>query len=537
MEKVLAVPQPDRIPQETGFWCGPASCQSALQVVINEVIPEQQLAGEMGTTENGTNHIGLLADCLNAHAHHAKWEAVWLKNDPPSPAQCEDFWVKLKASIDAGFPCPANWVAPPGNHPVAVRGSGPNPGYSGTIFHYICYTGYAEDETGRYVHVTDSGFAPWQYWVTFQQACSLMPPKGFVWASAAPIGATPTPTLPGPVEALPGPSAELLSAAMGGSLSLERYSQLLPGVLSCLEACEANNVERVAEWMGQIGHESGGLQWMEELADGSQYEGRADLGNTSPGDGVRYKGRGPIQITGKINYTAVSEWAHSQGYVDSPTYFVDNPEKLADDVYGFMGTAWYWTVARPNINGMCDAGDIEGVTRAINGGLNGFDDRKARYENAKPLAPQFLNAGPPATEGEDFLSALTEKEQREMLFLLRILADQRFPSRSPLRHIGEGPVDTVAGMTLNTDASTHIMLVIELAKMGDTGAIDLLNEVAQNSDPERQGDAMLAKRILAALAVDHTVDQTPYDPRPAATPVPPAAPVQPAAPVRGPWRL
>ena len=84
---------------------------------------------------------------------------------------------------------------PQSHHPVAVRGSGPNPGYYGTVYHYVCYGGYAEDETGRFIYVYDSGFSPWQYWVTFEQACTLMPPKGYVRADVAPVG---VPTLPGP---------------------------------------------------------------------------------------------------------------------------------------------------------------------------------------------------------------------------------------------------------------------------------------------------------------------------------------------------
>jgi predicted chitinase len=539
-EKVLAVPQPDRIPQETGFWCGPASCQTALQI-LDQWVEEQELANMMGTTENGTNHIGLLADALNQKAHHAKWEAVWLEQDPPTPAQKEQFWTHLKASIDAGFAVPGNWVAPPGNHPVAVRGSGPNPGYSGTIFHYICYTGYADDNGVRYVHVSDSGFAPWQYWVTLDQCITLMPPKGYVWASAAPAG---VPTLPGPAPAQH-TQAELLSYAMDESLPLERYEELLPGVLSCLEASQCNNVERIAQWFAQVGHESCGLLYMEELADGSQYEGREDLGNTSPGDGPKYKGHGPIQITGKLNHSAVSAWAYGEGYVESPDKFVVEPTLLASDHYGFMGTAWYWTVARgTQINEAADRQDHETVCRLINGGLNGYDDRVARYTRAKEVAPQFLailnDSGPPET-GDDFLSALSAEEQKEMLFLLRILADERFPSRSPFRHINEGPVDTVAGMVLNTDASSHIMLVIRLAELGDTGALDLLNEIATNTDPERQGDAKLAQRVQTALRASQTVDQTQYDPRPAAAPVPaPAAPPpapQPVRPTGGRWRL
>lgn len=197
-EKLLAIPHPEHLPQTTGFFCGPASCQTALQVVLDgEVLEESMLAEEMHTTEDGTNSIELLAECMNTHAHHVQWQAVWLPNDPPTRDEAEQFWVDLKANCDNSLPMPANWVSPEGNHPTAVRGSGPNPGYYGTVYHYVCYGGYAEDETGRYVYVYDSGFSPWQYWVTFEQACSLMPPKGYVKANVAPVG---VPTLPGPVQ-------------------------------------------------------------------------------------------------------------------------------------------------------------------------------------------------------------------------------------------------------------------------------------------------------------------------------------------------
>jgi hypothetical protein len=200
-EKVLAIPYPEHLPQTTGYFCGPASCQTALQVVLNgEVVEETTLAAEMNTTEDGTSSVEALAACLNTHAHHASWEAVWLINDPISTAEAEQFWTDLKANCDAGFPMPANWVSPDGNHPVAVRGTGPNPGYYGTVWHYVCYNGYFEEgpgesPSGRYVSVCDSGFSPWTYTVTWEQACTLMPPKGYVKAAAAPAG---VPTLPGP---------------------------------------------------------------------------------------------------------------------------------------------------------------------------------------------------------------------------------------------------------------------------------------------------------------------------------------------------
>src|SRR5699024_9008816 len=139
---------------------------------------------------------------------------------------------------------------------------------------------------------------------------------------------------------------------------------------------DCTNVNRAAMWCAQLGHESVGLRYMREIASGAAYEGRRDLGNVYPGDGVRYAGRGPIQITGRNNYGTLSAWAHSKGYVQSRTYFVDNPAELEKPRYGFLGAVWYWTVARPQINSLADARNLEAVTRAINGGLNGFADRQ-----------------------------------------------------------------------------------------------------------------------------------------------------------------
>ncbi|MFT4199772.1 glycoside hydrolase family 19 protein [Gordonia sp. (in: high G+C Gram-positive bacteria)] len=181
-------------------------------------------------------------------------------------------------------------------------------------------------------------------------------------------------------------NAASLARAMGESLPFERYRLLFPAVVESLRACGCTTVDRAAMWLAQIGHESAGLRYMEEIASGADYEGRTDLGNTEKGDGVRFKGRGPIQVTGRTNYTELSAWAHENGYVPSSTFFVDHPEELASDEYGFLGVTWYWTVARPQINTLADDRDLDGVTRAINGGLNGLADRTSRYEHCLRLA-------------------------------------------------------------------------------------------------------------------------------------------------------
>jgi predicted chitinase len=183
--------------------------------------------------------------------------------------------------------------------------------------------------------------------------------------------------------------AELLGETMWNSVSLERYGQLSPAAAQCLTECECMTVNRIAMWCAQVGHESLGLCYMEEIADGSAYEGREDLGNIYPGDGVKFKGRGPIMVTGRHNYTVCSEWAFYEGLVPSPTFFVDQPEEMASDTYGFTGTTWYWTTQRP-MNEAADAGDIELATYYVNGGYHGLDDRTARWNYCLGMGDELL---------------------------------------------------------------------------------------------------------------------------------------------------
>lgn len=247
----------------------------------------------------------------------------------------------------------------------------------------------------------------------------------YVWVPPGPDRLDPLPMLDGalypgeqpapvPAGAGGGLTAEVLSQAMGGAVSLDRYRQLLPAFTDAMIAAGCTTVERAAMWCAQLGTESGGLRWMEEIASGADYEGRRDLGNSQPGDGVRFKGRGPIQITGRHNYSELSHWAHGRGLVPSPTFFLDQPAQLSGDRYGFLGAVWYWTAARPQINSLCDARNLEAVTRAINGGLNGIDDRRARYQRCLEIGAALLPDG-------GFLMALSHEDQVELLTKVRDL--------------------------------------------------------------------------------------------------------------------
>ncbi|WP_341258203.1 C39 family peptidase [Gordonia malaquae] len=411
-EKVLSYSR-TRVAQETGYWCGPATLQNILdQRGVSRT--ESSLASRMGTTTNGTNHIGLLRDVLNADLNAAKYVVVSMPNDPPTSAQRDALWSNIVRSINAGYGVAVNIVSPPSNYPRAVSPSTVSPAYGGgVVYHYIAVMGYS-DVGGRRYWIADSGFSPFGYWISHAQLATLIPPKGYAYATGGAATPTPQPSSQGMV-------ADVLSQVMGGAVSMDRYRVLVPAFVEAMHAADITTVKRAAMWCAQLGHESGGLRWMEEIADGSAYEGRADLGNTQPGDGRRFKGRGPIQVTGRHNYTACSKWAHTRGLVPSPTYFVDHPEQLASDRYGFIGPVWYWIAARPHLNRLSDAGDIDGATKAINGGLNGIEDRRLRYRRALDMGARLL-----PTDG-GFLMALSDAEQRELLNNTRVIVDQLGP--------------------------------------------------------------------------------------------------------------
>jgi len=130
---------------------------------------------------------------------------------------------------------------------------------------------------------------------------------------------------------------------------------------------------RLAHFMAQLIHESGSFRYMEEIASGKAYEGRADLGNTQSGDGVTYKGRGPIQITGRANYRRFG----GKIGVDIERH----PELAAIPSIGLHLALEYWR--ERGLNAFADADDLEAITRRINGGLNGFADRKAHLGKLK----------------------------------------------------------------------------------------------------------------------------------------------------------
>jgi hypothetical protein len=172
------------VPQETGYWCGPASAQVCLNI-RGVFVDEYTLAQECGTDEGGTDWVGMIEGSLDSRLPEANYTSVMSNSDPPSQQDKDRFWDGLKRSIDNGYGVICNWVSPPGNHPVGIKGSA-SPDYGGgTIYHYVTAAGY-DDEGAKAVWIADSGFWPWGYWVSFDQCASLIPPKALCYANLEP---------------------------------------------------------------------------------------------------------------------------------------------------------------------------------------------------------------------------------------------------------------------------------------------------------------------------------------------------------------
>lgn len=138
---------------------------------------------------------------------------------------------------------------------------------------------------------------------------------------------------------------------------------------------EINTPLRLAAFLAQVGHESGRMRYVEEIASGRAYEGRKDLGNVQKGDGCRFKGRGLIQITGRANYTELSN--------DVGVDFVSQPMLLSLPEYAVMSACWYWQ--KRGLNELADESRFRDITRRINGGYNGLEDREKLYARCKRM--------------------------------------------------------------------------------------------------------------------------------------------------------
>jgi len=203
-------------------------------------------------------------------------------------------------------------------------------------------------------------------------------------------------------------------------LSLDRAGRYAPLLSAAMIEQGITNKRRRCAFLAQLAHESVELRYMEEIASGSAYEGRSDLGNTQPGDGKKYKGRGPIQLTGRKNYRRFGRLLGLD--------LEGQPTLAAKPENGFRIAALFWKLG--GLNELADkltlkkndAGDkilFAKITKIINGGHNGLQDRFKYFSVAKqvlhddedPSSPQPV--APPAVRPAETIDEQESAEQSQ----------------------------------------------------------------------------------------------------------------------------
>ena len=177
-------------------------------------------------------------------------------------------------------------------------------------------------------------------------------------------------------------------------MSADKVEAFLPHINAAMEAFDIDTPLRTAAFIAQLAHESGSFVWMKELWGPTAQQRRYDppdslaarLGNTEPGDGKRFMGRGPIQLTGRANYRRYGELLGLD--------LEGDPDQVAGPQVGFRVAGLYWKSR--DINGPADADDIVEVTRRVNGGRNGLPERSAFFEQAKRVLAEGFIAAPVA---------------------------------------------------------------------------------------------------------------------------------------------
>ncbi len=166
-----------------------------------------------------------------------------------------------------------------------------------------------------------------------------------------------------------------------GDLKLEKLKGVIPdNVIKQIPDTAAKfNITtnlRLAHFLSQCAHESGNFKYTKELGDDAyfkKYEGRKTLGNTQPGDGIKFKGRGFIQLTGRVNYEKFSKFCGED--------CVTNPD-LVSTKYPMMSAAYFFD--KNKLWSICDGGSddetVKLLTKRINGGYNGLEDRQKKFD-------------------------------------------------------------------------------------------------------------------------------------------------------------
>ena len=156
----------------------------------------------------------------------------------------------------------------------------------------------------------------------------------------------------------------------------QRATRFFPYLSIYMREFGIEGAKREAAFLATIAVESGELRYTREIwgptPQQERYEGREDLGNTEPGDGERFKGRGLVQITGRSNYAKVGEALQHD--------FIASPPSLEAPDFACASACWFF--ASHGCNELADADNFKAVTKRVNGGLTAYDRRLAYYEKA-----------------------------------------------------------------------------------------------------------------------------------------------------------
>lgn len=174
-------------------------------------------------------------------------------------------------------------------------------------------------------------------------------------------------------------------------LAGERAAQFAAPLERARQRWVGDNPLHVAMWLAQIAHESAQLRYTREIASGAAYEGRRDLGNTEPGDGQRYRGRGLLQVTGRDNYRAYMLAAGVDALAEPA--LLEAPETAADSA------GWVW-VSHELAELSEKADPVLAVTRRLNGGTNGLSERRQFFAAAQRAVAALVPAPAPIEESQ-----------------------------------------------------------------------------------------------------------------------------------------
>lgn len=199
------------------------------------------------------------------------------------------------------------------------------------------------------------------------------------------------------------------------AVAAENCRQVLVSLNQYGEQFGLDKPHREAQYLAQVLHESGRFRYDKEVWGPTpaqkRYDTRADLGNTPvvDGDGFLFRGRAGIQITGKANYAAFRDWCRKNISATAPD-FAAEPDKVLANPWEGLAPIWYWAVH--DLNRYADKNDIEMITRRVNGGLNGLDDRLALYTDVAlamlGFAPSGLKDFQAAAKGEGLYSGAVD---------------------------------------------------------------------------------------------------------------------------------